>query len=140
MISFRSHTGRNAFYKGSLLLKKSRISPICGRPQGLRLARELKDDYSVFSIANYLACALIFGGRLPFSWGEIKALSTEACEASRRAKKYITKLVLASYQQQIVDEVRDGGSIYKLKAVHKTSDLDNSMRKPQVIQHIPSDL
>ena len=78
--------------------------------QGLRLARDLKDDYSICSMANCLARALIFGGRLPFTLGEIKALKTEAEKAFKRAKKYISELVLSCFQQELVDEVGGVGS------------------------------
>ena len=77
--------------------------------QGLRLARELKDDYSIGSMANYSAYALLLGGRIPYTLGEIKALRAEADNAFKRAKKYISKQALACSQYQIVDRVRGVG-------------------------------
>ena len=73
--------------------------------KGLELARELKDDYSICSMANYLACALVLGGRLPFTLGEVRALRTEADKAYKRVKKYFSKLSLETLQQQIADRV-----------------------------------
>ena len=52
------------------------------------------------------ACALIFGGHLPFTLGEVKALKIEAGEASKRAKKYISKIQRTLPEQQFVDGVR----------------------------------
>lgn len=69
------------------------------------MAHELKDDYSISSLANYLALALMYGGRLPYTLGEIKALRTEADEAFKKAKKYISKLVLTMPRQQAVNAV-----------------------------------
>ena len=76
-------------------------------------------------MANYSACALIFGGRLPFTLAEIKALRSEAGESFKKAKKYIPKLVLIlSYQQQIVDGVRGLRCTHKLL---KVSYFDDDM-------------
>lgn len=57
-------------------------------------------------MANYVACTLILGGRLPYTLREVKNLTAEADEASRRAKKYVSKRILVNYQRQVVDEVR----------------------------------
>ena len=57
-------------------------------------------------MANTVAYVLILGGRLPYTLEEVKARRMEAHEAFQRAKKYISKLTLESYEQQIVDGVR----------------------------------
>ena len=80
---------------------------ICDHSQGLRLARELKDDYSISSMACYLASALLLGGRLPYTLGELKTLRAEADEAYKRANKYISKVVLTMARQQVMNSVRD---------------------------------
>ena len=59
----------------------------------------------MYSLAYCKACALILGGRIPYNLGEVKALRMEAYEASKRAKKYMSRMILTNYQQQVVDGV-----------------------------------
>ena len=65
-------------------------------------------------MANYSASALCLGGRLPCTLREVKALRTEADDASKRAKKYISKENVAKVRMQIVDAVRAGKGLPKL--------------------------
>lgn len=80
---------------------------ICYRSQGLRLARKLKDDYCTCSMANNSACALMLGGRLPHTLGELKTLRAEADEAHKRAKKYMSKIVLMIARGTAMDAVSE---------------------------------
>ena len=60
-------------------------------PQGLRLARDLRDDFSVLHLANYLAYTLAFGGKIPFTLDDIGTLLNEADKACKLAKRYMGK-------------------------------------------------
>ena len=71
------------------------------------MARELKDDYSICSMANLTALALLLGGRLPYTLGELKALRAEADEAYKRAKKYISKVALTDARQTVANVVSE---------------------------------
>ena len=105
--------------------------------QGLQLARDLKDDYCVYSMAICKACALIFGGRLPYTLGEVKALRIEAVEASKRTKKYLSKIIRTLPQQHILDTVMVIPSSYlssELESDMKSADHSNAQ---DILHRVP---
>jgi hypothetical protein len=78
--------------------------------QGLEVAKELGDDFSISQLAYMLAYTTLAGGDLAvrsYTWGEVKALRNEGKASYRKAKLYMLKYSFRPALQfsDTVDEV-----------------------------------